>query len=98
MAKKRVSPVRGRPHPWAPDSAPGHYVVKVLRETGEEIPGAIEPDDLLVHAHRDKHPVEIAAQFAASRFIRLTGNERIAREGIRAVNRVGGRPPRSWAS
>lgn len=76
--------------PWAPDSDPGRYIMRVARETGEEIPGPIAPDDLLVHAHRDKHPVEIAAQFAASRFIQLTGNERFAREGIRAVNRVGG--------
>ncbi len=81
---------RERAHSWAPDNAPGHYIVRVSRETGEEIPGPIHPDDLLIHAHRDKHPLEIAAQFATSRFIRLTGNERIAREGIRAVNRVGG--------
>ncbi|HVQ30127.1 MAG TPA: hypothetical protein VMV21_11135, partial [Vicinamibacteria bacterium] len=68
MAPKQKSRGRGeRDHSWAPDSAPGHYIVKVNRETGREIPGAIDPDDLLVHAHRDKHPLEIAAQFAASR-------------------------------
>ena len=91
MAPKQKSRGRGeRAHPWAPDPAPGHYIARVYRETGEEIPGPIDPDDLLVHAHRDKHPLEIAAQFAASRFVQLTGNERVAREGIRAVNRVGG--------
>jgi nucleoside-diphosphate-sugar epimerase len=81
---------RGAADVWPKDTSPGHYIVKVARDTGEEIPGPIAPDDLLVHAHRDKHPVEIAAQFAASRFIQVTGNERIAREGIRALNRVGG--------
>ena len=91
MAPKQKSRDRGEGgHAWAPDDAPGHYIARVNRETGDEIPGPIDPDDLLVHAHRDKHPLEIAAQFAASRFIRLTGNEGIAREGIRAVNRVGG--------
>jgi nucleoside-diphosphate-sugar epimerase len=75
---------------WAPDNSPGHYIARVARETGEEIAGPIEPDELLVHAHRDKHPVEIAAQFAASRVVQLTGNERVVREGMRAVNRVGG--------
>ena len=76
-------------HPWAPDSDPSRYILRVARDKGEEIPGPIAPDELLVHAHRDKHPLEIAAQFAASRFIRFTGNERFAREGIRAANRVG---------
>jgi nucleoside-diphosphate-sugar epimerase len=90
MAAKGAAAVREVSHPWPSGTSPGHYIVKVSRETGEEIPGPIEPDELLVHAHRDKHPVEIAAQFAASRFIRLTGNERIAREGVRAVNRIGG--------
>ena len=90
MAPKQKSRGRGeRGHSWAPDNSPGHYIVRVNRETGEEIEGPIDPDDLLVHAHRDKHPLEIAAQFATSRFVRLTGNERVAREGIRAVNRVG---------
>jgi nucleoside-diphosphate-sugar epimerase len=77
-------------HPWAPDNSPKHYILRLARESGEELPGPITPDDLLVHAHRDKHPLEIAAQFAASRFIQLTGQEGIAREGIRALNRVGG--------
>jgi nucleoside-diphosphate-sugar epimerase len=54
------------------------------------VPGPIDPEELLVHAHRDNHPVEIAAQFAASRFIQVTGNEALVRRGLKAVNRLGG--------
>jgi nucleoside-diphosphate-sugar epimerase len=91
MAAKRTLRARGgRAEPEPPDTSPDRYIAKVSRETGEEIPGPIDPDELLVHAHRDKHLFEIAAQFATSRFIQLTGNERIAREGVRAVNRFGG--------
>src|SRR5206468_6830936 len=39
---------------------------------------------------RDNHPVEIAAQFAASRFIELTGNEALVKRGLKAVDRLGG--------
>ena len=87
-------------HAWAPDRRlPATTSRGSAARRARRFRGPIDPDELLVHAHRDKHPLEIAAQFAASRFIRLTGNERIAREGIRAVNRVGGRGwPRPWAS
>ncbi len=64
--------------------------MKVDRTTGAEVPGPIDPEELLVHAHRDNHPVEIAAQFAASRFIQLTGNEALVKRGLRAVDRLGG--------
>jgi nucleoside-diphosphate-sugar epimerase len=73
----------------AAEGSPSRYIARVNRATGEEIPGPIEPDELLVHAHRDKHPVELAAQFAASRFIGLTGKETAVRETLRAVNRLG---------
>jgi hypothetical protein len=49
--------------------SPGQYIVKVDRATGEPLSDSIEPSDLLVHAHRDRHPAEIAAQFLASRLI-----------------------------
>jgi nucleoside-diphosphate-sugar epimerase len=73
------------------DTSPSRYVVKVDRATGEPIAGPIDPSDLLVHAHRDRHPVEIAAQFLASRVIQLTGNERLVKRGLRAVERIGSR-------
>jgi nucleoside-diphosphate-sugar epimerase len=74
----------------AKDRSPSHYIKRVVKATDEEIPGPIEPDELLVHAHRDKHPVHLAAQLAASRFIQLTGNERFAREAMRGINKIGG--------
>ena len=57
----------------------------------------IEPADLLVHAHRDRHPVEIAAQFLASRLIHVTGNESLVKKGLKAVERVGARVGRGVA-
>jgi nucleoside-diphosphate-sugar epimerase len=79
------------PGPSAPDdSSPSRYIKRVLRSTGEETPGPIEPDELLVHAHRDKHPVQVAAQLAASRLIHLTGKEGVAREAMRGINKIGG--------
>src|SRR3989442_5240193 len=72
------------------DTSPSRYIMKVDRTTGTEVPGPIDPEELLVHAHRDNHPVEIAAQFAASRFIQLTGNEALVKRGLRAVDRLGG--------
>jgi len=71
------------------DASPSQYIVKVDRATGEPLSDPIEPADLLVHAHRDRHPVEIAAQFLASRFIQVTGNERLVKGGLKLVERVG---------
>jgi nucleoside-diphosphate-sugar epimerase len=72
------------------DSSPARYIVRVSRHTGEEVEGPIDPDELLVHHHRDNHPVEVAAQFVASRVIQLTGNERLVRRGLRGLNTLGG--------
>jgi nucleoside-diphosphate-sugar epimerase len=62
----------------------------VDRQTGAELEGPIDPEELLVHAHRDNHPVEIAAQFAASRLIGVTGNEALVKQGLKVVQRLGG--------
>src|SRR3990172_9434880 len=70
--------------------SPSRYIVKVDRATGAELPDPIEPAELLVHAHRDKHPIEIAAQFLASRFIQVTGNEALVRKGLKTLDRLGG--------
>ena len=72
------------------DMSPSRYIMKIDRATGAEVKEPIEPPELLVHAHRDNHPVEIAAQFAASRFIQLTGNEAFVKKGLTAINRLGG--------
>jgi nucleoside-diphosphate-sugar epimerase len=75
--------------------SPSRYIVKVDRATGEPLSDPIDPADLLVHAHRDHHPVEIAAQFLASRFIRVTGNERLVKRGLKLVEAVGSRVGRT---
>jgi nucleoside-diphosphate-sugar epimerase len=73
------------------ETSPARYIVKLDRASGEALSDPIEPAELLVHAHRDRHPVEIAAQFAASRLIRLTGNEALVKAGLRGVEKVGAR-------
>jgi nucleoside-diphosphate-sugar epimerase len=69
--------------------SPGQYIVKVDRATGEPLEGPIDPSDLLVHAHRDRHPAEIAAQFLASRLIHVTGNEGLVKLGLKGIERIG---------
>lgn len=80
-----------RPSSRERDFSPNRYIEKVNRATGREIPGPIDPDDLLVHAHRDQHPIEVAAQVIASGFIRTTGKERAVERGLKAINEMAGR-------
>jgi nucleoside-diphosphate-sugar epimerase len=66
--------------------SPERYVVRVERATGRELPGPIAPAELLIHAHRDRRPMELVTQFLASRLVELTGSDWIARlsiEGLR---------------
>ncbi len=70
--------------------SPARYIARVDRATGHEVGLPIEPHELLVHAYRDNHPLEIATQFLASRAIQLTGNEAIVRQGLKALGKVGG--------
>ena len=77
------------------DMSPSRYIVKVERATGEPLSDPIDPADLLVHAHRDRHPVEIAAQFLASRLVQRD-RERGPREAGPRAGR-GGRG-RAWAA
>jgi nucleoside-diphosphate-sugar epimerase len=92
-ARRRVAGATARRAPRRPepldDTAPSRYIARISRLTGQEIPGEIEPDELLVHAHRDHHPLEVAAQFAASRILQLTKKEDLVDQGLRAVNLVG---------
>jgi nucleoside-diphosphate-sugar epimerase len=71
------------------DVSPSRYIARISRLTHQEIPGPIDPDELLVHAHRDQHPLEVAAQFAASRILQLTKKEDLVHQGLRAVNLLG---------
>ncbi len=71
------------------ESSPSRYIAKVSLSTGKEILRPIDPDELLVHAHRDKNPIEVTAQFLASRAISWTGNEETVKDGLRKVNLLG---------
>jgi nucleoside-diphosphate-sugar epimerase len=73
------------------DLSPSRYIAKVDAQTGLELPDEIEPEELLVHAHRDHHPMEISAQFLASRLIQLTGNETLVKKGLKALDGLGAR-------
>ncbi len=86
MAARRIEPT---PQTTRLDADPGRYIARVDPVSGKEIPGPIDPDDLLVHAHRDLSPAEVAAQFVASRVIGLTGRERLVRQGLRALSGLG---------
>ena len=81
---------RTTPSEAAVDMSPSQYIVKVERASGEPLADPIEPGELLVHAHRDHHPLEIAAQFLASRLIHVTGNESLVKKGLQG-DRVPGR-------
>ena len=37
---------------------------------------------------RDQHPIEVAAQVIASRFIRTTGKEKAVERGLKAINEM----------
>jgi nucleoside-diphosphate-sugar epimerase len=77
------------PLPLSRDISPSRYIARIDRVMGEEVPGLIDPEELLVHAHRDRHPVEIAAQFIASRLVRVTRDEELVRRGLRAAHDLG---------
>ena len=71
------------------ESSPSRYIAKVSLSTGKEVLRPIDPDELLVHAHRDKNPIDVTAQYLASRLIEWTGNESAVKDGLRKVNLLG---------
>src|SRR5258707_5985656 len=71
------------------ESSPSRYISKISLTTRKEVLRPIDPDELLVHAHRDKNPIDVTAQFVASRLISLTGNEAKVRESLRQINALG---------
>jgi nucleoside-diphosphate-sugar epimerase len=83
--REAQGPAEGPPR----DISPSRYIARIDRVLGEEVPGLIEPEELLVHAHRDKHPIEIAAQFLASRLVRMTRDEEAVRKSLRAAHDLG---------
>ncbi|HEV7501372.1 MAG TPA: hypothetical protein VGQ33_15265, partial [Vicinamibacteria bacterium] len=93
---RRAAPTGKRPRTTgetlpdpARDTAPSLYIARISRESGHEVPGPIEPDELLVHAHRDQHPAQVLAQFLGSRLVQLTGRERFVESLLRRVNVAG---------
>src|SRR4051812_13604442 len=73
----------------ASEADPSRYIARMSKRTGKEVPGPIDPDELLVHAHRDQHPAEVVAQFLGSRLVRITGREGLVEAALRGVNAVG---------
>jgi nucleoside-diphosphate-sugar epimerase len=93
--KRKASPRRKRaaaadlPPDPAHDIAPTRYIARVSKATGKEVPGPVEPNELLVHAHRDQHPAEVLAQFLGSRLVQLTGREGLVETTLRGLNALG---------
>lgn len=75
----------------ATDSSPSRYIQRISLRTGKEIPGPIAPPELLVQSHRDRHPVDVAVQFLASRIVQLTGDDRAGWHRMKQINRLGRR-------
>jgi nucleoside-diphosphate-sugar epimerase len=64
------------------------YVVRVDRRTGQERPGPIQAEDLLLATHRDG-AAGLALQFLTSRVVELSGSEWLARRFARGARRLG---------
>jgi nucleoside-diphosphate-sugar epimerase len=74
---------------WA--SSPSRYIARMSAVTGREVLRPIDPDELLIQAHRDKNPLEVSASFLASRLIQVTGNEDSVRDAMKRINALGTR-------
>ncbi|MEO8586368.1 MAG: SDR family oxidoreductase, partial [Acidobacteriota bacterium] len=86
---KEISPTINPKGEMLWESSPSRYIAKVSLATGKEVLRPIDPDELLVHAHRDKNPIDVTAQYLASRLIQWTGNENAVKDGLRKVNLLG---------
>lgn len=73
------------------ESSPSRYIARMSAATGRETLRPIDPDELLIQAHRDKNPVEVTASFLASRLVQWTGNEEKVRDAMKRVNELGAR-------
>ena len=88
-ASQEISPTMNPKGEMLWESSPSRYIAKVSLTTGKEVLRPIDPDELLVHAHRDKNPIDVTAQYLASRLIHWTGNENAVKDGLRKVNLLG---------
>jgi len=57
--------------------------------TGREVLRPVDPEELLITAHRDKNPFEVTTSFLASRLVQVTGNEEKVREAMKSANAFG---------
>lgn len=72
-----------------PEISPNRYLEKVSLATGDVLDVDILPKQLLVHHHRDYHPVDFQARRLMSRLVRKTGNEEAARQKMREIRQLG---------
>ncbi len=86
---REISPTMNPKGEMLWESSPSRYIARVSLATGKEVLRPVDPDDLLVHAHRDKNPIDVTAQYLASRVIQWTGNEDAVKDGLRKVNLLG---------
>ncbi|MFI5179813.1 MAG: SDR family oxidoreductase [Thermoanaerobaculia bacterium] len=84
-----ISPTPNPKGEMMSERSPSRYIAKISLLTGKEIPRPIDPEDLLVHAHRDRNPIEVTAAFLASRLLSFTGNEEAVKASLRKVNAFG---------
>ncbi len=73
------------------ESSPSRYIARMNGATGREVLRPIDPEELLITAHRDKNPFEVTASFLASRLVQVTGNEETVRDAMRKANALGTR-------
>ena len=71
------------------ESSPSRYIARMSATTGREVLRPIEPEELLITAHRDKNPFEVTTSFLASRLVQVTGNEEKVREAMKSANAFG---------
>lgn len=71
------------------ESSPSRYIARMSATTGREVLRPVEPEELLITAHRDKNPFEVTTSFLASRLVQVTGNEEKVREAMKSANAFG---------
>jgi nucleoside-diphosphate-sugar epimerase len=68
---------------------PSRYIEKVSLLTGEVLPEAIDPAELLVHRHRDYHVLDMQARRILGRMAAASGDPSRARARMRRARRLG---------
>ena len=71
------------------ESSPSRYIARMSATTGREVLRPVDPEELLITAHRDKNPFEVTTSFLASRLVQVTGNEEKVREAMKSANAFG---------